>query len=88
MAVADVAIGWIYGIAGAGLVLSASWGFRLAWVPGIVLIYHSISFRCWTANQRKAGHPLQFTREPARTGWFAANFITGALAVLVAWTAG
>ena len=51
IAVADVAIGWVYGIAGLGLVLGTQWGFKLAWFPGVVLIYHGISAWFWTGNQ-------------------------------------
>jgi hypothetical protein len=87
MAVADVAIGWVYGIAGAGLILGTSWGYELAWVPGTVMVYHSLGFWFWTANQKKAGHHLEFTKMPARICWFMANFVTGALAIAVAWNA-
>ena len=88
IAVADVAIGWTYGVAGVGLLLGASWGYTLAWIPGVVLVYHSISFWFWTGNQKKAGHPTMMTRNPARAGWFLANLVTGLLAISVAWTAG
>lgn len=84
IAVSDVAIGWIYGIAGIGLVLGTTWGFTLAWVPGVVLLYHSLNFWFWTRNQKKAGHHLAFTKTPARVGWFLANFITAVLAIMVA----
>ncbi|MCU0630640.1 MAG: hypothetical protein MUF37_05780, partial [Methanoregulaceae archaeon] len=84
IAVADVAIGWVYGIAGAGLILGVQWGYTLAWIPGVILLYHSISFLSWTGNQKKAGRYLTFTKNPARAGWFLANFITGALAITVA----
>ena len=39
-AVADSLVGWIYGIAAIGLFLRTSWGFKLAWFPGILLILH------------------------------------------------
>ena len=84
IAIADVAIGWTYGIAGAALILGIPSGFRLAWIPGVVLLYHSISFWFWTTNQKRAGHHLPFTREPVKTCWFLANFITGTLAISVA----
>ncbi|MGB2770159.1 MAG: hypothetical protein WBC88_10580 [Candidatus Zixiibacteriota bacterium] len=84
IAVADVAIGWIYGIAGVGLILGTPWGFKLAWFPGVVLIYHSISFWFWTGNRRRSGH--QLTADSVRIGWCLANMITGVLAILVAWT--
>ena len=58
VAAADVALGWLYGIAGLGLVLGTSWGHKLAWFPGVVLVYHSISYWFWTGNRRKAGHKL------------------------------
>ena len=85
IAVADAAIGWIYGIAGVGLILGAPWGFKLAWFPGVVLIYHSISFWFWTRNQKRSGH--QLTADSLRIGWSVANMITGVLAILVAWSA-
>ena len=85
IAVADVAIGWIYGVAGVGLILGTTWGFKLGWFPGVVLIYHSISFWFWTRNQRRSGHRL--TADCLRIGWSLANMITGVLAILVAWSA-
>jgi hypothetical protein len=84
IAIADVAIGWIYGIAGVGLILGTQWGYKLAWFPGVVFVYHSISFWFWTGNQKKFGH--QITSDSIRIGWSLANFITGVLAILVAWT--
>jgi hypothetical protein len=86
IAVADVAIGWIYGIAGVGLILGASWGFKLAWFPGVVMIYHSISFWFWTGNQSRSGHKL--TADSLRIVWSLANMTTGVLTILVAWTGG
>jgi len=83
IAVADAALGWIYGLAGLGLVLDTQWSYKLAWFPGVVLVYHSISFWFWTANRRRAGHHL--TPDSMRIGWFLANSITGALTILVAW---
>jgi hypothetical protein len=85
IAVADVAIGWIYGVAGVGLILGAPRGFTHAWFPGVVLIYHSISAWFWFGNQNKAGYPL--TSNPVKVAWCAANFATGLLAVAVAWNA-
>jgi hypothetical protein len=85
IAVADVAIGWIYGMAGVGLILGTAWGFRLAWFPGVILIYHGISFWFWTGNQMRSGHKL--ASDPLRIGWSLANMITGLLAILVAWSA-
>jgi hypothetical protein len=83
IAMADVAIGWIYGIAGVGLIFGTSWGYQLSWVPGVVLIYHSISFWFWTRNQIRDGRRLM--SESLRVVWFLANFVSGAMAILVAW---
>jgi hypothetical protein len=83
IAVADVALGWVYGIAGAGLITGARWGYVLGLIPGAILLYHSISFWFWTRNQKNAGQHLTFTKNPARSGWFLANFVTGALTVVV-----
>ena len=85
IAVADVALGWIYGLAGLGLLLGARWGYRLAWVPGVILVYHGISYWVWTGNRRRAGHGL--ASDSMRIGWSVANLVTGVLAVSVAWWA-
>ncbi len=82
IAKADVAMGWIYGIAGVGLILGTEWGYKLAWFPGVVFVYHSISFWFWTENRRRSGHKLM--SDTARIGWFVANFITGVLAISIA----
>jgi hypothetical protein len=83
IALADVSIGWIYGVAGVGLILATPWSFKLAWVPGVVLFYHSAFYWFTTRNQRKAGHML--ASDSLRVTWALANCITGALAILVAW---
>jgi hypothetical protein len=83
--VADVMIGWIYGIAAVGLILNVPWAFKLAWLPGVIMIYHSFSFWFWIGNQNKSGH--QTTSSALRIVWSLGNFITGVLAVLVAWNA-
>lgn len=85
IAVADVSIGWLYGLAGVGLLLGAPWGYKLAWVPGVVLVYHAISFWVWVGNQRRAGY--RAVSVPLRVGWTVANLATGLLAILVAWRA-
>ena len=51
MAAADVIIGWTYGLAGVGLLWGVAWGFRLAWIPGVVFTYHGLSFWFWSRNQ-------------------------------------
>ena len=85
IAVADVMIAWIYGIAAVGLILNTTWAHKLAWFPGVIMIYHSFSFWFWSDNQKKSGHPM--TSNAFRIVWFLLNFITGVLAVLVAWNA-
>ena len=85
IAVADASIGWLYGVAGIGLLLDASWGYKLAWVPGVVFVYHGISFWMWTHNQNKAGH--QLISSSVRVGWSLSNMATGLLAIMVAWNA-
>jgi len=85
LAVADVTIGWIYGIAAVGLIFNAPWAFKLAWFPGVIMIYHSISYWFWIGNQNKSGHST--TSSTVRIVWFLLNIITGILAVLVAWNA-
>jgi len=83
IAVADVMIGWIYGIAAIGLILNISWAYKLAWIPGIILIYHSISYWFWKENQNKTGQKI--TANSFRIMWFLLNFITGILCILIIW---
>ena len=85
IAVADSLLGWIYGVAAIGLFLNASWGYKLAWIPSVVFIYHSLSFWFWTMNRRRDGHKL--TSDALRIGWTLANFTTGVLTILVLWNA-
>ena len=82
-AMADVLIGWLYPIAAIGLLINAEWGYRLAWIPGSILVYHSLSSWFWEADRRAAGHQLQ--SETFRVIWCGGNFITGLLTILVAW---
>ncbi len=84
-AAADVALGWIFGVAGVGLILGASWGFKLAWFPGVVLIYHGLCAWFWYGNAKRAGHTL--LSDSFRVVWCLANLVTGILAVAVAWRA-
>ncbi len=75
----------MYGLAGVGLLIGTAWGFKLAWIPGVVFVYHAISFWAWTGNQRKAGHRLQ---SPAlRVGWTLVNLVAGLLTITVSWNA-
>ena len=85
IAIADSLIGWIYGFAALGLILNVSWGYKLAWFPGIILLYHSLSFWFWTSNRNRDGNKLE--SNTMRIGWSLSNFVTGILAILLAWTA-
>lgn len=82
MAVADVFVAWIYGIIGIALILGIPWASKIAWVPGIMLIYHSINYWFWISNQNKLGY--QTNSDRFRVIWFSSNIITGILAMLVA----
>lgn len=86
IAVADVAIGWTYGLAGVGLILDAPWSYKLIWIPGAILIYHGISVWFWTRNQKKIGY--QSATDYFWIFWSSINLITGMLAVTIAWQAG
>ena len=83
IAVADVLIGWIYGIAAIGLILNISWAYQLNWFPGVIFIYHSLSYWFWIGNQNKSGNKT--TSQGFRIGWFLSNLITGILCLLIAW---
>jgi hypothetical protein len=82
---ADTMIGWIYGIAGVGLLMNAPWSYKLLWFPGIVLIYHGLCAFFWFGNQKKIGR--QLTSDSFRIIWSSVNVITGILATLTAWQA-
>lgn len=86
IAVADVAVGWTYGLAGVGLILDIPWSYQLIWVPGTILIYHGVSVWFWSGNQKKIGYRL--LTDSFRVIWSSLNLITGILAVTIAWQAG
>jgi hypothetical protein len=83
VAMADVALGWLYGVAGFGLLIGAAWAPKLAFLPGSILLYHSLSFWFWSRNQRRDGHPLMGAG--TRVVWTLANALTAALTLWVAW---
>lgn len=83
-AIADMLVGWVYGLAALGLLLGADWGYRLAAFPGAILLYHGISAWFWEADRRRQGSGLFSDR--LRYGWCGANVLTGALALWVALT--
>ena len=83
IAVADVAVGWTYGLAGIGLILNAPWSYQLLWIPGSILFYHGVSVWVWFGNQKKIGYPL--ATGAFRFIWSFANIVTGILALIVAW---
>lgn len=85
IAVSDSLIGWLYGFAVVGLFLNVSWGYKLAWFPGVILLYHSFNYWFWTMNRRRDGNKL--VSDTMRIGWSLANFITGVLAILIAYNA-
>ncbi len=78
-------MGWLYGVAGVGLLLGTTWGYKLAAIPGTILVYHGISAWFWERNRRRAGHPL--FGEGFRIVWCGANVAAGLLTLLVAWNA-
>lgn len=82
IALADVYIGWIYLPIGLGILLGQNFSFKLAWIPGVVFIYHSLCFFFWTRYQNQAGNV--YRSESMRIGWFIFNFIGGLIVLLVA----
>lgn len=83
IAVADVMMGWIYGIAAVGLIINISWAYKLAWIPGVILIYHGLSYWFWKGNQNKSGHKM--TTNSFRIGWSLLNLGTGIFCILIIW---
>lgn len=86
IASADVLIGWIYGIAGIGLILNLEWSYKLLWFPGIILIYHGICVWFWMSNQKNIGYKL--VSDNFKLIWSTINIITGVLATITAWQIG
>jgi len=82
VAVADVLIGWIYPIVAVGLFFNTSWAYTLAWIPGVVFIYHSLFYWVMKGNQNKAGNRI--TSNTMRVTWFLINFLAGIFALLLA----
>ncbi|MFX1275427.1 MAG: hypothetical protein ACFFBP_13985 [Promethearchaeota archaeon] len=83
MAIAEALIGWIYGIAAIILIYNITGAFFLAWFPGSILIYHSLSYWFWIGYQNKTGNPT--ASQKYRITWSLLNFITGILCILIAW---
>jgi len=83
IAAADSLLGWIYVIAAIGVTMNISWAYKLLWFPGVVMIYHALSFWFWTNNQTKAGRAVNSLT--FRIIWVSANALTGGLALLLAW---
>jgi hypothetical protein len=83
IAVADTAMGWLYGLAAIGLFINAEWGYKLVWIPGAILLYHAISAWFWEGNRRTAGR--RFWSNSLRIGWCSVNALAGVFALLVAW---
>ena len=83
-AIGDVAIAWIYGVAAIGLLMNSEWGYKLAWIPGSVLLYHSLCAWGWETDRRAAGHGIW--TDAFRITWCGANFITGVLTLVIAWS--
>jgi hypothetical protein len=83
IAMADVSIGWVYGIIAIGLFINAPWVYPFVWIPGVVFLYHSIFYWFMIGNQNKLGNST--TTNNFRIGWFLFNFLTGILCILIAW---
>ena len=84
ISISDITIGWLYGIIGVGLYLGTSWGYTLAWIPGIMLTVEGISY--WIMTNPKHATTKYFSYF-TRMEWSALNFFTGILIILVAWHA-
>jgi hypothetical protein len=80
---ADSLMAWIYGVAAVGILFNVSWAYKLLWFPGVVLVYHALSFWFWSLNQAKAGRPMY--SKTFVIVWCSANIVTGILALLLAW---
>ncbi len=82
-AMGDVLLGWTYGLAALWLFLGADWGYKLAAIPGAVLVYHALCAWFWEVDRRRDGNG--FWTDRFRAAWCGANLITGLLALATAW---
>ena len=64
---------WVYGVAAVGLPLGPDWGYKLAWVPGSLLVYHSLCAWHWETDRRAAGKGVG--SDTFGLAWCSANFI-------------
>lgn len=83
-AMGDVLLGWTYGLASIGLLINADWSYKLAFIPGAILVYHALCAWFWEVDRRRDGKGLWTDR--FRAIWCGANLGTGLLALAVAWT--
>jgi hypothetical protein len=74
---------WVYGVAAVGLPLGSDWGYKLAWVPGSLLVYHSRCAWHWETDRRAAGQGIW--TDPFVLAWCSANLISWACAGAAAW---
>ena len=74
---------WVYGVAAVGLPLGPDWGYRVAWVPGSLLVYHSLYAWHRETDRRAAGKGVG--SDTFGLAWCSANFTTWDLAVAAAW---
>jgi len=84
IAISDITIGWLYGIIGVGLLMGTSWGYFLAWIPGIILTLEGIGY--WMMTNKKHT-PIVKDTYFSRIEWSALNLFTGLFVILVAWNA-
>lgn len=84
IAISDVTIGWIYGIIGIGLFMGTSWGYLLAWIPGLFITFEGISYWIITGKKNLQGIKYSYFN---RIEWSILNIITGLFILFVAWNA-
>ena len=87
IAVGDCALGWTYAFAGVGVLMKKQWGYRMAWFPSVILLYHSLCVIEWTAGWIRLGYDdLPLAQPSVRYSWFAANLACAVVGLYVAWT--
>lgn len=84
VAVSDVTIGWIYGVIGIGLFMGTSWGYLLAWIPGLFITFEGISYWIVTGKKNLQGIKYSYFN---RIEWSTLNIVTGLFILFVAWNA-
>ncbi len=81
IAVLEATTDWTFGVAGIRLILGASWGPLLVWIPGVVLIFRGV--RLWAWHPSRHGSGSEFVGAGKRAIWCLGRLLVGSVAVAI-----